>query len=64
MKAGVDTSVFKAYSCRLASSSKARDAGTSVSEILKKGGWKSVNIYFQNILLQGYNKFRGCRRWF
>ena len=32
-KAGVDTSVFKAHSCRSASSSKARDAGISVSEI-------------------------------
>ena len=30
-KAGVDTSVLKAHSCRSASSSKARDAGVSVS---------------------------------
>ena len=44
-KAGVDTSVFKAHSCRSASSSKARDAGISVSEILKKGGWKSVHTF-------------------
>ena len=32
-KAGFDTSVFKAHSCRSASSTKARDAGISVSEI-------------------------------
>ena len=32
-KAGFGTSVFKAHSCRSASSSKARDAGISVSEI-------------------------------
>ena len=37
-KAGVDTSVFKAHSCRSASSSKARDAGIFVPEILKKVG--------------------------
>ena len=59
-KAGVDTSVFKAHSSRSASSSKAREAGISVSEILKKGGWKSVHT-FKTILLQGYNKFRGYR---
>ena len=44
-KAGVDTSVFKAHSCRSASSSKARDAGISVSEILKKEGWKSIHTF-------------------
>ena len=36
LKAGVGTSVFEAHSCRSASSSKARDAGISVSEILKR----------------------------
>ena len=60
-KAGVDNSVFKAHSCRSASSSKARDADISVSEILKKGRLEKCT-YFQNILLQGYYKFRGCRR--
>ena len=44
-KKGVDTSVFKRHSCRSASSSKARDTGISVSEISKKGGWKSVNTF-------------------
>ena len=44
-KAGVDTSVFKAHSSRSASSSKTREAGISVSEILKKGGWKSVHTF-------------------
>ena len=44
-KVGVDTSVFKAHSCRSASSSKARDAGISVSEILKKEGWKSIHTF-------------------
>ena len=45
LKAGVDTSVFKAHSCRSASLSKARDAGISVSELLKKTGWKSVHTF-------------------
>ena len=44
-KAGVDTSVFKAHSCRSALSSKTRDAGISVSEILKKEGWKSIHTF-------------------
>ena len=35
LRAGVVTSVFKAQSCRLTSSSNARDTGKSVSEILK-----------------------------
>ena len=35
LKALVDASVFKAHSCKSASSSKARDAGAFVSEILK-----------------------------
>ena len=42
-KAGVDTSVFQADSCRSASSSKTRDADVSISEILKKRGWKSIH---------------------
>ena len=39
--------LIKAHSCRLVSSSKARDTGSgiSVSEILKKGGWKSVHTF-------------------
>ena len=44
-KAGVDNLVVKAHSCRSASSNKARDAGMSVSEILKKGGRKSVHTF-------------------
>ena len=44
-KAGVDTSVFKAHSYKSASSSKARDTGISVSEILTKGDWKSVHPF-------------------
>ena len=38
---GVDTSVFKAHSCRSASSSKAKDIDVSLNEILKRGRWKS-----------------------
>ena len=44
-KAGVDTSVSKAHGWRSASSSKAGDAGIFVSEILEKGGWKSVQTF-------------------
>ena len=36
LKARIDISVFKAHSCRSASSGQARNAGVSVSEILLK----------------------------
>ena len=43
--AGVDTSVFKAHSCRSASSSKAKDIGVPLNEILKRGCWKSKHTF-------------------
>ena len=43
--AGVDTFVFKACSCRLASSSKAKDIGVSLNEILKPGCWKRKDTF-------------------
>ena len=42
---GVDTSVFRARSCRSASSSKAKDIGISLNEILKRGCWKSKHTF-------------------
>ena len=43
--AGVDTSVFRAHSCRSASSSKVKDIGVSLNEILKPGCWKSKHTF-------------------
>ena len=43
--AGVDISVFKAHSCRSASSSKAKDNAVSLNEILKLGCWKSKHTF-------------------
>ena len=37
--------MFKTHNCRSVSSSNAGGAGISVSEILKKGGWKSVPTF-------------------
>ena len=42
---GVDTSIFKAHSCRSAFSSKAKDIGVSLNEILKWGCWKSKHTF-------------------
>ena len=50
---GIDTEIFKAYSTRSASSSKARLLGISTKEILKKGHWSKEStfqkLFFRNI---------------
>ena len=43
--AGVDTSVFKAHSCRYASSSKTKDISASLNKILKQGCWKCKHTF-------------------
>ena len=43
--AWVDTSVFKAHKCCSASSSKVRDIGVSLNEILKQKCWKSKHTF-------------------
>ena len=42
---GIYTSVFKAHSTRLASTSKVRVAGLSVEDILKRGIWKKSSTW-------------------
>ena len=42
---GVDTDCFKPHSCRAAPSSKARDNGVSIVEIMKQGRWKSESVF-------------------
>jgi len=45
-KAGIDTSIFGAHSCRHASTSAAKRAGISVDEIRSRAGWsKSSNVF-------------------
>ena len=44
-KAGVNTNVYTAHSCRAASTSKARHNGVSINEILKRGYWKTENTF-------------------
>ncbi len=44
-KAGIDTSVFKPGSTRMASTSKAKQEGVPVDEILSKGGWSRETTF-------------------
>ena len=43
--AGIDTNVYTAHSCRSASSSKAKEVGIPVTEILKRGGWTKDSTF-------------------
>ena len=43
--AGINTNVYKPLSCRSVSTSKARVNGVSITDILKRGCWKSQNIF-------------------
>ena len=43
--AGINTDVYKPHSCWFASTSKARDNGVSITDILKRGCWKSQNTF-------------------
>ena len=42
---GVDTSVFKAHSCRSTSCIKAKDIFVLLNEILKRGYWKGKHKF-------------------
>ena len=46
-EAGVDTSVYKAHSCRSASASAAESTGIPVEDILRKGNWSNANTFLQ-----------------
>ena len=43
--AGIDTSTFKAHSCRMASTSKAALAGVNMQEILDMGDWSNAATF-------------------
>ena len=44
-KAGVDTSIFKAHSVRVATTTAAALAGISIPEILEAGDWSSQSVF-------------------
>ena len=46
-EAGVDTSVYKAHSCRSASASAAKSIGIPTEDILHKGNWSNANTFLQ-----------------
>ena len=43
--AGINTNAYKPHSCWSASTSKARDNGASITDVLKRGCWKSQNAF-------------------
>ena len=45
--AGINTNVYKTHSCRSASTNKARDNRVSITDILKRGCWKSQNTFIK-----------------
>ena len=49
--AGIDVAIFQAHSCRAASTSKARQQGIKISEIVKRGCWSKKNTF-----IKFYNK--------
>ena len=49
--AGIDTSLYKAHSCRSASTSKAKVLGISLKDILKRGQWSGASTWQRH-----YNK--------
>ena len=49
--AGIDVTIFQAHSCRAASTSKARQQGIKISEIVKRGCWSKENTF-----IKFYNK--------
>ena len=57
MKSGIDTSTFKAYSTRSASTFKAGLQGASIENILKRGSWSNKStwqiFYNKNIVEEG-----------
>ena len=59
--AGIDVTIFQAHSCRAASTSKARQQGIKISEILKRGCWSRKNtftkLYDKNIIKLNCNDF-------
>ena len=59
--AGIDVTIFQAHSCRAASTSKARQQGIKISEILKRGCWSRENtfikFYDKDIIKSNCNDF-------
>ena len=43
----VNANIYRAHSCWSASTSKARDNGVSITDILKRGCWKSQNTFIK-----------------
>ena len=49
--AGIDVTIFQANSCRAASTSKARQQGTRILEMLKRGCWSKDDTFIVTILI-------------
>ena len=59
--AGIDVTIFQANSCRAASTSKARQQGIKISEMVKRGCWSKENtfvkFYNKDIIKSNSNDF-------
>ena len=56
-KAGIDTPHFKTHSCRSAATSKAKEMGISLEEVLKREAWSGESKWQKH-----YHKpFRGTK---
>ena len=59
---GIDTNTFKAHSTRYASTSNAKALGVSITDIVKRGQWKSDSMFWQryckNVLTNSDGNFQ------
>ena len=46
-ESGVDTKIFKAYSCRSASTSGATNAGLTIDNVLKQRNWTNASTFYK-----------------
>ena len=45
--ADINTNIYKIHSCWSASMSKPKDNGVSITDVLKRGCWKSQNTFIK-----------------
>ena len=48
LKAGIDTGIFTAHSCRAASTSAAENTGTSIKTIINSASWSTSSTFYKH----------------
>ena len=46
-ESGVDTKIFKPYSCRSVPTSAAINAGLTIDNVLKQGNWTNASTFYK-----------------